>query len=176
MRDKRQERLLINTWQDEDFQKQREANIKTGIRSAIIIGILMIGAILAFKGCAVASDSIHMPAIIQIESGGKESAFNANSGAVGLCQITPVVLKEYNLMVGADFKRKDLFNGQVNLKIATWYMNRRIPQLLKHYGIADTLKNRLWAYNAGIGKVRRGILPLETRNYIKKYNKITKGA
>jgi hypothetical protein len=51
-------------------------------------------------------------------------------------------------------------------------MNTRIPQMLKAYKIPDTIDNRLWAYNAGIGNVKKGRLPKETRNYIRKYHKL----
>ena len=40
--------------------------------------------------------------------------------------------------------------------------------------IADTIDNRLWAYNAGIGRVIKGIKPDETREYIKRYHRCLK--
>ena len=41
--------------------------------------------------------------------------------------------------------------------------------MLKHYKIEDTVRNRLWAYNADIGRVLDGNMPNETKNYIVKY-------
>jgi hypothetical protein len=53
--------------------------------------------------------------------------------------------------------------------VANWYMNKRIPQMLKHYKRKDTIENRLWCYNAGIGMLLKGIKPKETKEYINKY-------
>lgn len=113
-----------------------------------------------------------MDIIIQIESGGNPNAYNKESGAIGLCQITPIVLKEWNESGQLRFLERGLYKPEVNRPIGDWYMNTRIPQMLKAYKIPDTIDNRLWAYNAGIGNVKKGRLPKETRNYIRKYHKL----
>lgn len=107
--------------------------------------------------------------IKQIESSGNPKAFNKRSEARGLYQITPVVLEEWNNLKRIPFEEDDLFDPVINQLIADWYMNTRIPAMLKAYKLPDTLENRLWAYNAGIGRVRKGELPEETRRYIEKY-------
>ena len=68
-------------------------------------------------------------------------------------------------------------NLRDNLDIAHWYMNTRIPQMLRYYGMPDTVDNHLIAYNFGIGNLIRYTtkdikLPKETRNYIRKYHKL----
>ena len=114
--------------------------------------------------------------IILIESGGNPLAFNKKSGAMGLCQIRKICLDDYNLYHPHNAIRpQDLFTKKYNLKVAGWYLNHRIPQLLKHYGIKDTIDNRLWAYNAGFKKVVMGVMPVETEEYIRRYHKIEKG-
>jgi hypothetical protein len=51
-------------------------------------------------------------------------------------------------------------------------MNKRIPQLLNHYGVQDNERNRLIAYNAGIKTLIKGSkLKQETTDYINKYEK-----
>lgn len=113
---------------------------------------------------------IDMDRIMQIESGGNYMAYNRHSQARGLFQITPICLKDFNMVNKTHYLSFDLFNPQVNIRIAHWYMNERIPALLK--GIApDTVDNRLWAYNAGVGALKRNSMPKETRDYIKKYHK-----
>lgn len=134
--------------------------------------VLMAGSGWADKIIIKAIEPVDLSLISNIESGGHPEAHNSHSGAVGLCQITPIVLKEYNSYYGLWYKEADLYNGDFNKIVANWYMNKRIPQMLRAYKLEDTLKNRLWAYNAGIGKVKRGIMPLETKNYIKKYYKL----
>lgn len=76
------------------------------------------------------------------------------------------------------FNIGDLYNPTINVKIGTWYINERIPEMLKTYGLKDTVEARLACYNAGIGvykayKEGKRKLPKETRDYIKKYHKLT---
>jgi hypothetical protein len=143
---------------------------------AIGILILAIGIILLLNGCAWASsEEIRMDIISQIESNNNANAFNSGSGAIGLCQITPIVLKEYNQIWGKKFDRQYLFNGQFNLQVADWYMNHRIPYLLKHFHQVDTLENRLLAYNMGIRAVIKHKMCKESRNYILKYKQLKRG-
>lgn len=110
--------------------------------------------------------------IVTIESSGDVMAENGRTGARGLCQITPVCLADWNMRhKGEQYTREDLFNPEINKKIAAWYLDIRIPQMLRHYGAPVTIENVLIAYNAGIKTVTRGgALPKETIRYIRKYN------
>jgi len=126
---------------------------------------------------------INYDAIEQIESSGNPRAYNRNSWAIGLRQITPIVLKEWNqLHPNEQYNSEDLFNPEINRKIGNWYLEERIPYYLKYYGLEDNIENRLASYNWGIGNVKKigGVreknmdkLPKETRNYIKKYRQLT---
>ena len=115
---------------------------------------------------------IDLNKIIAIESSGNANAFNKSSQARGLCQITPICLREWNDFNSTQYSKEDLFIPAVNKEIATWYLNVRIPQMLRHYRKEDSVRNRLIAYNAGISYVVNGkSLPSETVRYIEKYNK-----
>lgn len=123
-------------------------------------------------GCSYASDTadVDMAIIASIESSNNPNAYNKRSGAVGLCQITPIVLLEFNKYRHTHYIMNDLYSPGLNKTIATWYMNMRIPELLANYGIKDTTRARLIAYNAGIRiLVKKHVLPKETINYIIKY-------
>ena len=115
--------------------------------------------------------NINMEIIKGIESSGNPLAFNKKSKARGLYQITPIVLKEWgNFNPKEVYSEQQLFDADINTRIADWYMNNRIPQMLKAYKLSDTPENRLASYNAGIGYLtKKKPLPLETQNYIKKY-------
>ena len=114
---------------------------------------------------------IDMGKIAMIESSNNPLAYNRHSKARGLYQITPICLADYNQYHNIKYSIDDLYNKDINYDIANWYMNVRIPQLLKHYKQADTVENRLISYNAGINYViKRLILPSETIEYIHKYN------
>jgi len=131
--------------------------------------------VVLFPPAAQASDvHVDMQKIKMIESSGNPRAYNVHSQARGLYQITPIVLEEWNnFHPGDQYTEEDLFSSRVNSTIAHWYMNYRIPQMLKYYGIQDTVTNRLIAYNAGIAYVvgNGKVLPRETVHYIEKYNK-----
>lgn len=156
--------------------------------------VWIILAVIIFIGMmakVVRAEEVNMDIIAQIESNNNPNAYNYKSGARGLYQITEICLKDYNELNGTyqdiysgigikevnkklnNITIEQLFNPVINRRIAEWYLNKRIPQLLAYYNIEDTLDNRLWAYNAGIGKVVKGICPKETRNYIKKYHQLT---
>ena len=112
--------------------------------------------------------------IAQIESGNNPSAYNPKSHAIGLYQITPICLKEYNSFHKTKYTEKDLYEPVINEKIASWYLNKRIPQMLKYYKYPATVENILICYNWGIGnflkwKERKAELPKETKEYIEKY-------
>lgn len=118
------------------------------------------------------SYAVNMDVIKQIESGGNANAYNKVSKARGIYQITPVVLDEFNTFNKSNYKPVDLFIPRVNEKIAYWYMEKRIPSLLKHFKVAVNTKNQIIAYNAGIRHARNGFIPKETRKYLKKYYKL----
>lgn len=144
---------------------------------------------LLIAGCAYSAE-VDLEIIKQIESGGNPHAYNERSGATGLYQLTPICVKDFaqDLCRGLvkeirsdcvdDFpKLNNIFNPTLNEHIASWYMNTRIPHLLKNYGIEDTLDHRLAAYNWGAKKLRDHLrgeikMPKETKNYIRDYRKL----
>ena len=116
--------------------------------------------------------NIDMDIIAQIESSNNPRAYNKVSKATGMYQITPICLQDYNNLNKRKFKLIEMYNKDKAYIVAEWYMNERIPQLLKHFKVQDTLDNRLICYNAGISKTIKGNPPKETVNYIKKYRRL----
>ena len=118
---------------------------------------------------------VSLEKIKQIESSGNPKAFNKRSKARGLYQITPIVLQEWNnFHPKQKYTPEHLFDAKINEQIARWYLNKRIPQMLKAFKIKDTAANRIISYNAGIGVLRDYLkgkreLPSETKGYLKKY-------
>jgi len=121
--------------------------------------------------------------VIEIESGGNPNAVS-NRGAIGICQITPIVLKEYNQyaheryyettisMAVQKYTLDDLFSIDINYHIAEWYLHR----LHDHYN-CDTIEKILMAYNAGITRCKKvdfdiKKLPKETQRYVVKVMKL----
>lgn len=144
------------------------------IDSVVSLAVILIGIVVFFilwAGRAEAVE-INMDIIKRIESSGNPHAFNASSGARGLYQVTPILVKEFNRMNNTGYRNDDMYIPVVCEKVAVWYISKRIPQMFKSFGIKDTVENRLIAYNAGIKAVKTGIVPRETRNYIRRYNRI----
>lgn len=130
--------------------------------------------LLIFGACNNAyAGYIDLNRIIKIESNGNSKAYNKHSGARGLCQITKICLKEWNNFHKSErYTMDDLWNIEINKKIATWYLEVRIPQMLKYYGFKVNYKNTIICYNAGIDYlVKHKALKKETSDYIKKYEK-----
>lgn len=156
----------------QEYRIKRSNPIKWPYMAFLTALLLLVGL-----GCALAGEShgvVDMTIISQIESSNNPKAYNNRSKAVGLCQITPVVLKEFNKRFHKHYSRNTLFNGKTNLMVADWYANFRIPQMLRYYGIADTVRDRIWAFNAGISNVRKHFLPKETQAYIRKYERLSR--
>jgi len=122
---------------------------------------------------------IVLSALIQIESGGRATVVNPRTGATGLAQITPICLKDFNRHARPLFPQtmKDMLNPTHNKRVGAWYINVRVPELLKAHRLPDTMNYRLACYNWGITNVRRWHkqgakwerLPLSVRRYIKRY-------
>ena len=113
---------------------------------------------------------IDMAKIAQIESSGDPRAVG-RAGDLGLYQITPVLLKEYNAFcIGETVKSKDLFDAKKSHKVASWYFKKRIPQMLRHFKRPVTVRNVLIAWNAGIKYTLKGMkVPVVTLKYLTKY-------
>lgn len=147
----------------------------TFAKAILLTGLTALMTII-LNSCAMANIvEINLNRIAFIESNNNPLAYNRNSGATGMYQITPIVVKEYNNTFRSDLRIKDMFNSEIALTVSNWYINSKIPEYFRVYKIKDTIENRLWAYNAGIGLLKKGIKPLETRKYIAKYNKLNKG-
>lgn len=136
---------------------------------AIVFGICATLIILTILSVAIVQgQGINMEIIKKIESNGNSQAISS-AGAIGLYQITPICLEDYNIYHEKEYYKSDLLSPGVNRKIAEWYIKERVPQMLRHYDIKVSVRNILWSYNAGISKVRKNILPQETSNYIQRY-------
>jgi len=126
--------------------------------------------------------TIDMGAIIQIESSGNPTAVSS-AGCRGLCQIAEGTWNECCERLGKDWDWKtDGFDPGINRLVGNYYMNTRIPQMLDHYKVPDTVNMRLAAYNWGIGNLLQAYLeygahwpaytPKETRDYLTKYERL----
>ena len=110
-----------------------------------------------------------------IESNGNVRAVSI-CDARGIMQLTYFVVDEYNKFNNKEIKKGELFNPSINREIAKWYLEQRIPQLLKSKNLEVNLCNILICYNAGISYAVKynkskniNDLPQETRNYLIKY-------
>jgi len=137
--------------------------------------------------------TIDMDRIVAIESSGNPRAVNARSGCRGLCQIAEGTWSECVRRMGVDWDwEHDAFQPGENRAVGNFYINTRIPEMLRHYGIADCVETRIGAYNWGIGgrdedgNPRRLLkawenwnekwlehAPAETQDYVAKYHNHT---
>lgn len=137
---------------------------------AVIISIIIL--LLFFCGKAGASEVVDLNKIMMIESGGDQYAHNKKNDDRGLYQITPICLEEFNNLNprGKKYSANDLWDAKINTEIADWYLNKRIPQMLKFFRVKDNTRNRIIAYNAGIKTMQKNMsVPKTTERYLAKY-------
>ncbi len=137
---------------------------------AILVGLIVMFSLL-WVGLARAD--VDLSIIAQIESSGNPNAvsFRGAKHGRGLYQISEVALADYNASQSHRIAPNLLFDPEVGYRVASWYIGQ-IKRYLRHYGLEVNTYNILWAYNAGIGRVKQGILPEETRLYIEKYRSL----
>ncbi|MFA5499755.1 MAG: phosphotransferase, partial [Candidatus Omnitrophota bacterium] len=109
--------------------------------------------------------------IERIESRGDPSAVSPR-GAVGLRQIMPGCLQDFNECTGKAYTMADMTDPTMNREVSDWYFDTRIPQLLASRGLAVTQENILRAYNQGVGGLASGAYPEETQNYVATYRRL----
>jgi len=111
--------------------------------------------------------------IIEIESSARNHIIG-DSLDIGLMQITPIVLEEYN-MHNKKEKFIDLFEPETNIKIGKWYLHERIGNhYIPHNKLHPTEENKAAFYNAGPTKMSKigdaienfNNLPEKTQNYL----------
>jgi soluble lytic murein transglycosylase-like protein len=109
--------------------------------------------------------------IIKLESSGNPTAYNKGESAIGLMQIRPCVLTEWNRThPHKKYSINDLFYTHINIEVGSWYLEHRIPEMLNRYGKPLSVENIIISWNAGIKYVRDNIEPpKKTKRYIKKY-------
>jgi soluble lytic murein transglycosylase-like protein len=137
---------------------------------------LVITLLIASRGYC---EPLNVQRIISIESSGNPHAYNKGSGAIGLMQITPIVLEEWNQHNKQVALITDLYTPYCNVQIGKWYLNRIENHYCKVWNIPPTIDNILIGYNYGISNLKNWYraganykkLPRETRNYLKRYNK-----
>jgi len=140
----------------------------------LILAIIFVVITILYTTEAFAEEMVDIDIIIQIESSGNPNAYNKSSGAIGLMQITPICLEEWNsYLFHKTIASYELYTSKINIMIGTWYLKKRIPQMLRYFKKPVTLENVLICYNAGINYVVKGLLlPQETINYILKYRRL----
>ena len=124
----------------------------------LIFGIAMMVAAVLLMVRFVYADEIDdiIPAIIQIESSGNPNAIS-HCGAVGLMQITPIVLQEFNLKTKHAYplSMTDMLSPEWNKFVGTWYLRRLRDYYLKDIAIAYVCNRQthiIRAYSACVEK------------------------
>jgi len=100
---------------------------------------------------------IDIDAIVPIESSGNAAAVGDGGRSVGLCQIGQAAWTECveRMGHGSDWRwPEDGFDPGVNRVVGNYYINTRIPEMLRAYHLPDTEPMRLAAYCWGIRHVR----------------------
>lgn len=123
--------------------------------------MFVILVMLCLLSVSVYADEIDdiIPFIIQVESGGDSNAVGKN-GEIGLMQISPVVLEEFNRNASRggfdksvlnDVLDSELYDSIKNKAIGRWYLRRIRDHYLKDVsGCLSTDKNMIFIFNGEV--------------------------
>jgi hypothetical protein len=165
----------MQTW--DDFYLKRKQNQERFAFWAAVVALAIVILLSVGVLTAKAEVIVDLDAIAQIESSGCKNKISTRPGdpSFGCHQITPPTLQEFNSYNKKFYTKNDLLNDAISYEVAEWYLNKRIPQMIRYFGKPDTLENRLIAYNAGISYVKTGKpIPSITKKYLEKYARLTK--
>ena len=84
---------------------------------------------------------ILIPALIQVESGGNDSAIGDSGKAVGCLQIWPIMVRDVNQFSASKYTLDDRYNRQKSIAICRAYMS--------HYGKRWTIEQAARHWNSG---------------------------
>ena len=155
------------------------------LKAALIMFVLILLCFVAYscmRQDPVSAQEIDLSIIAKIESNNNPLAYNPTSHARGLYQITPICLEDYNIThKGSEIALISLYEPVSAHRVAEWYISR-IKIILAKKGISAQTSPILISYNWGVGNYIKWVkagqndkrLPLETRNYIKKYYKLAR--
>lgn len=93
-----------------------------------------------------------LPLIRAAESSGYSGALGDDGVSVGLYQIGPGVLQDFNLARGTDYSPRDLFDPLLNEYIARWHLSRLNSRLAER-GLSGNIPCLIYAYNYGWGRL-----------------------
>jgi hypothetical protein len=91
-----------------------------------------------------------LPGLILIESKGDPLVEKKETGAVGLCQITPIVMEDLEQSYPGFVKTKELINASDNIAIAAKYLDHL-------YKIFPDRALAVWAYHLGQTRMSRSL-------------------
>jgi hypothetical protein len=139
--------------------------------------IAVIWLVMALNAPFAYGQGVDMDKIAMIESSGCRQLVGDNGKALGCYQLHSGVVMDYNRAHKTAFKHKDVMNKAIGLRVADWYMNKRLVFLLNMYKIPVSNLTLIASYNWGIGNVKKWYknggrfedLPRSTRQYYKKY-------
>ncbi len=87
-------------------------------------------------------------AVGMVETKGDTLAYNPLEGAVGVFQIRPIRLIDYNKRTGSSYSRNDLFNYETSEKIFLYFADQigpyNLEQIAKRWNGSGHLTNNYW--------------------------------
>ncbi len=100
------------------------------------------------------SYTLIITALISIESGGHIKAHNTLENAVGILQITPIMVKEVNRILelqGAEgnYTLEDRWNVQKSRRMCTYFLMYQYDRYVAKHGRKPSLRQLAMSWNSG---------------------------
>lgn len=110
------------------------------------------------------ADPALVEAVMNHESGGNPRARGA-AGEIGLMQLLPGANGGIGWWESNGNPRLDYAEPDNNIRVGCWLLGKGVPAAVRQNGLPVTPDNIVWAYNAGPGNQKRGVLPSITKAY-----------
>lgn len=103
------------------------------MKRTILLLILFVGAIIVHApkwDHLVIALEVHNPyetiweAVCQVESNNNPLAYNKKENAVGIAQIRPILIKDYNLRTGKKYLLQEMYDPEKSREVFIYYARR----------------------------------------------------
>ncbi len=124
-------------------------------RKSVLIVFLMLVASCAAWSSQSGNWSSLIDALIMVESGGNPQAHNQAENAIGVLQIRPVMVAEYNRITGQAVKHKAAWSPEFSRQMAFAILSHYANIIKMETGRLATDKELAFCWNGGLGARKR---------------------
>ena len=94
-------------------------------------------------------------ALTMVESGGNPSAYNPNEKAIGVLQIRPIMVAEYNRLTGQSAEHVQAWHAPWSFMLAETVLRAYADLIAREQGVPATWQQLAYCWNGGLSARHR---------------------